>query len=558
MQRAWLREFNALGLQLRPQAAKLVTQFLQNCEDPQPMVEALVEHTKAYFRSRQGMVEPIIDSDVIHSVITCIESAADNGVSAEDPDFIDVARQGVDTMDLGDGVQVYNVMTDMRPFEFRAATKEWRASLEGACLFPGVSSKVKLYTGRYYMLWQRLLLQGKYIPEVESVGGRLLPGQRVVTPVESLVGNLGKKLTFGLISRAPDEGNQARRWMIEDVHTKFPLDFSESETGEWDHQLITDGSFVLAEGEMAADKFHVHKLQVPSAVTRQVSLDRDQVPVQVFGGNLSDEQLHVLRIKEDENPDGMYVVLSEVHLDKVRVLEKLADLFQGYEESAPPAAYVLMGNFSSTPFSPTQDGVKAYREGFERLKLLMRHVPNHVERGTRFIFVPGNKDPGAQMLPRAPLPNYLTSDIAKDIPGVIMATNPCRVRHFSRELVFFRHDVLKLLRRHEVVPLREQGQVGPASPQHVRNEMARLLLDQAHLAPLPLEESNILWDFDHTLRLYPLPDAVFIGGVGSPFACEYSECNFCSVGPFHRDGSFYSFTPIKRLVEACDVPDRTG
>lgn len=30
--RAWLREFNSLGLQLRPDAAKLVTRFLQSCE----------------------------------------------------------------------------------------------------------------------------------------------------------------------------------------------------------------------------------------------------------------------------------------------------------------------------------------------------------------------------------------------------------------------------------------------------------------------------------------------------------------------------------------------
>merc|ERR1711924_434682 len=87
--------------------------------------------------------------------------------------------------------------------------------------------------------------------------------------------------------------------------------------------------------------------------------------------------------------------------------------------------------------------------------------------GTRFIFIPGPRDPGAQMLPRTPLTNYLTSDIAKDIPGVILATNPCRMRHFSRELVFFRHDVLKLLRRHEVVPLREAGEAGPPSQEHV-------------------------------------------------------------------------------------------
>jgi len=560
-QRAWLREFNNLGLQLRPQAAKLVTQFLQNYEDPQQVAEKLVEHTKAYFRSRQGSVDPIIDSEVIQNVILCMEkAAAEAGVNAMDPEALEVARQGVDTGDLGDGIHVYNVMTDMRPFEYRRASKEWTASSEKACLFPGVESKVKIYADRYHILWQRMLLSGEYVPEVEAQG-KLLPGQRVITPVESLVGNLGEKTTFGLLSRAPQRGlGSGPQWLIEDLHRSYPLEFEESETLVWDHQLVTDGSFVIAEGVMAKDTFRARKIIVPEAVPRSLSEDRDEMPAQMFGGDLTEEQLKLLRNAEDHNQEGMYVVLSEVHLDDVQVTERLENMFQTYEESEnlPPSGYIFMGNFYSSPFLPTQEGVKHYREGFERLKLMMRRLPNHVERGTRFIFIPGPRDPGAQMLPRTPLTNYLTSDIAKDIPGVILATNPCRMRHFSRELVFFRHDVLKLLRRHEVVPLREAGEAGPPSQEHVQSEMARLVLDQAHLAPLPLQESNIMWDFDHTLRLYPLPDAVFIGGVSRGFECDYKECNFCSVGPFHRDGAFYAYSPIKNLLEPSDAPTRVG
>merc|ERR1712066_1082893 len=147
------------------------------------------------------------------------------------------------------------------------------------------------------------------------------------------------------------------------------------------------------------------------------------------------------------------------------------------------------------------------------------------------------------------------SDIAKEIPGVVMASNPCRIRHFSRELVFFRHDVLRLLRRHEVVPLRGPDGYGAPTPQHVHEEMVRLLFDQAHLVPLPLEESNVLWAFDHTLRLYPLPDAVFVGSDSHHFEYEYLNCRFCSVGPFQRDASFYAYYPIKSELEQCDVPD---
>lgn len=548
MQRAWLREFNALGLQLRPQAATLVTAFLRECEDPQRMAETLVEHTKAYLRSKQGVVEPIIDGETIKTVISCMLDAAKNAPSNATQDF---ARQGIEGLGLGDGVYIYDALVDVKPFDYCRQTKEWIPSSAQPKLFPDASVKAKIYADRYHLLLQRTLLEGKLVTEAEAASG-LLPGQRVLTPVESLMGNPGRKLTFGLLSRVHDDGT--RRWVIEDLHHQYPL---ELQVADSDH-LMTDGSFVLADGELIDGRFRAYDLDVPAAVPRQVTKDRDGLPQQAFGGSLSEEQMLVLERHEPSNADGMYVVLCEVHLDSSRVLEKLTDLFQGYEDSTPPAAYVFMGSFRSAAFVPTAEGVRAYREGFERLKFMMRGLANHVQAGTRFIFVPGPSDPGAQMLPRMPLTNYLTADLAKEIPGVVLATNPCRIRHFTRELVFFRHDVLRLLRRHEVVPLREPETGLAPSAQHVRTEMVRFLLDQAHLVPLPLEESNILWAFDHTLRLYPLPHAVFVGGVSQAFDCSYQECKFCSVGPFHRDASFYAYYPVKDVLEQCEVPDPAG
>jgi len=518
------------------------------------MVELLVENTKTYLRSRQGVVEPIIDSSVIEAVIECMVEVG--GVQGGGVDATaEAARQGIEGLDLGDGICVYNVMTDVKPYDYQRTTKEWLAAHNPPKIFAGPDHKAKMYADRYHVLLQRLLLESKLVLEADASNGSLLPGQRVLTPVESLVGNAGRKLTFGLISRLQDD--QSRRWSIEDLHQIYPL---ELEVPDVDH-LVTDGCFVLAEGEMVGDgekRFRVSNLEVPAAVSRQISEEKDQVPPQAFGGTLTDEQLRVLANSEADNPEGMYVVLCETHLDSSRVLDKLADVFQGYEESAPPAVYVFMGSFCSASFVPTSEGVKSYREGFERLKFMMRNLTNHVQRGTRFIFIPGPKDPGAQSLPRMPLGGYLTADLAKDIPGVIMAANPCRIRHFSREVVLFRHDVLRLLRRHEVVPLREPGTGGAPSAQHVRTEMVRFLLDQAHLVPLPLAESNILWSFDHALRLYPLPHAVFIGGISEPFDCVYQESRFCSVGPFCRDASFFAYYPVTDVLESCDVPERAG
>lgn len=335
----------------------------------------------------------------------------------------------------------------------------------------------------------------------------------------------------------------------------YPITLEEKES---DH-LMTEGSFVLAEGAMEGTTlFRIHHLDVPAAVPRRMTLEKDLVPRQVFGGNLSDEQLQLLEQSEPHNPDGFYVTLCEVHLDSAQVLEKLKDLFQGYEQVNPPTAYIFMGSFCSTAFVPTAAGISSYKDGFERLKFMMRGLANHIRSGTRFIFIPGPKDPGLQLLPRVPLPAYLTAGLGKEIPNVVFATNPCRIHHFSRELLFFRHDVLRFLRRNEVLPLRQPETGGAASLEHARFEMVRFLMDQAHLVPLPLESTNVLWAYDHVLRLYPLPDAIFIGGVSQPFDCTYQECKFASVGPFSRNAEFYAYFPIKEEMQPCDVPDREG
>ena len=38
--------------------------------------------------------------------------------------------------------------------------------------------------------------------------------------------------------------------------------------------------------------------------------------------------------------------------------------------------------------------------------------------------------------------------------------------------------------------------------------MAKTVVSQSHLCPLPLEARPIYWELDYTLRLNPLPDLV--------------------------------------------------
>ena len=60
------------------------------------------------------------------------------------------------------------------------------------------------------------------------------------------------------------------------------------------------------------------------------------------------------------------------------------------------------------------------------------------------------------------------------------------------------------------------------------------ILDQAHLIPLPSTVRPILWEYDHALRLYPMPTTLILADKYSPYELTYE------LGP---DASAHVFNP---------------
>ena len=60
--------------------------------------------------------------------------------------------------------------------------------------------------------------------------------------------------------------------------------------------------------------------------------------------------------------DEMWVVMSDVFLDQPEVLEKLGRVFSAFEGAdVPPALFVLIGEFCSTPFGPASPSLTETR-----------------------------------------------------------------------------------------------------------------------------------------------------------------------------------------------------
>ena len=328
---------------------------------------------------------------------------------------------------------------------------------------------------------------------------------------------------------------------LEDPSGVVPLDLSETKfhTG-----LYTESCFALAEGWYDDNVFHVLALGFPpaepSATTRAYFGN-----INFFGGSSETSLKHnkTLAEMESNNPDAMFVFLSDVWLDQVNVVDRLRKLFSGYN-SMPPSVFVLCGNFLSCVGEPGYP--KKLREHLRMLGELISEYDQIAAEST-FMLVPGPADPGSpNIFPRPPLPHHLTQDLAKIVPRCQFLTNPARVQFCTQEIVIFREDIVTKMCRNSIY-FPESGDIS--------GHFAKTITSQAHLSPLPLHTCPVYWDHDRALSLYPLPDLVVTADKFEPFTAENIGCQVINPGTFAKhDFSFKTYIPSTKSVEDSQVP----
>lgn len=124
---------------------------------------------------------------------------------------------------------------------------------------------------------------------------------------------------------------------------------------------------------------------------------------------------------------------------------------------------------------------------------------------------------------RLSLPKYVTEDLSKHVPKAIFPTNPCRLQYCTKEIVLFRGDILAKLM---------QGTLYRPKKEEIGDSVARTLISQGHLSPLSLNALTVHWNFDYTLRVYPLPNLIIVGDKAESYEGSYKGCQV--VNPVSR------------------------
>lgn len=403
-------------------------------------------------------------------------------------------------------------------------------------LHPPIASKAKMYRERLQLVQQRLLRSGQFV--MRGMGPSLTAGSmHELSTIESLLGSAGVRVLLGFLTQ-PSEG----AWHLEDLGSSIRLDIKQAKASS---ALFTEGSIVIVQGELSPNDstlFIAYVVGLPPAESRDATLEAIGV-TDPFGNGTRRPQWMQMAELEKEADEVLVVILSDVTLSRPNVCDNLRTVFEGFEATGAVPLFVLLGPFVGKDFySP--GGRAAAIAAFVALADTLTGCPRLCERA-KFLLVAGPRDPGAgAALPRRPLPSFLTEVLAKRVRNLTVASNPCRVRFYTQEMVFFREDLVKMMQRNAILP----PQIGPEDPD-ITEQVVETIMEQAHIFPLPAHIKPVYWELDHALRLTPLPHLLVLADHIDQFSWTHKDCNAINPGSFSTDASFVVYRPSSRQVE---------
>ncbi|CCI39774.1 unnamed protein product [Albugo candida] len=384
--------------------------------------------------------------------------------------------------------------------------------------------------------------------------------------IESLLGINGIKRVIGMLGQ-----DDRKRTYLEDLTSRIYLELSEAAYTEG---FFTTNCTVLVEGEVINDILHVHSMGFPFPESKAESLNVLN-GIDPLGLEISDQQLEQMQQLEKNGHHATFIVLSDVHLDDPSVMKHLDMMFQAFENLLP-TLFVLMGNFTSSKAlgsGLSRRRLQNFKECFDELANLILKYPKLAEY-SQFILVPGPDDPCASLsLPRHPLMQSIVRDLCERVPNVVCATNPCRVRYYTQDIVIFRQDLHRIMNRHTIVPVvkpltnaeeekyssdetnfkEEENHISQQQPRNLSHHILKTIIDQGHLNPLSLLLSPVHWAYDSFLQLFPLPDVLIIGDCSERYQLGYASVAVFHPGQFYVNHSFVLYRPSTNVTEFSTV-----
>ncbi|KAF9247304.1 DNA polymerase epsilon, subunit B [Melanogaster broomeanus] len=416
-----------------------------------------------------------------------------------------------------------------------------RGTFERSSITPTISgtaeSRIISARNRLHVIKQSILRNEHFSPSTLPSRDR----EHLVTlkSTKQLLGRAGQRfLLLGMLAH-----NMEGKLCLEDAEDSVVLDLSKlDDPGEG---LYTEGCIALIEGEYTEEgTLEVVAMGQPPCEDRATA--RSIYGHMDFLGKgsttLLEDSNFARRIRE-EFSDVYFFFLSDVWLDNPQTFIGLQKMFDNCIENCfIPKVIVMCGNFTSRSITQgSGQDIQRYQENFDSLADLIASYPQ-ITRTCHFVFVPGPLDLTSNVtLPRRPILSSFTSQLRAKVPKVHFASNPCRLKFFAQEIVIFREDTMSRMLRNTV----------EVKPNVTGEDLRRYtILDQSHLTPLTFHVQPTLSDYDHALRLYPLPTTVVLADKYEKYKLTYSGCHVFNPGSFlGKSFAFSTYCPAEASSE---------
>ncbi|XP_026409290.1 DNA polymerase epsilon subunit B-like isoform X1 [Papaver somniferum] len=513
-----LRKFKLRGYILQTDALEEILSFLTQFEDAEDeAINVLLDEI-----NKESLNSSVLDRDSVHRVISLLheaESAVEASPSSSNRSHFRIVDSFIIPKFCYDPIKkTFYERTGKLPIHGEA------------------SSKAALYRDRFELLLQRLSRDPHFAkPAFDSEFNS--SDSCEISPIQSLIGQTGRRWIMGVISQLEDG-----HFYLEDMTAAVPVNLSNAKitTG-----FFVENTVIVAEGELLpSGTFQVNTCGFPPLEARDESFSL-LVGLDFFGcGAVPTEEMLRLSELEKKAVNDMFVIFSDIWLDDAETMERLAIVLNGYEnEAVVPSLFVFMGNFCSRPCNLAFNAFSSLRSQFGKLGEMIGAHTRLMEQ-SQFLFIPGPEDAGpSTVLPRPALSKYLTEELQKHVPNAIFKSNPCRIKFYTQEIVFFRQDLLYKMRRSCLIPPSTEETSDPFE------HLVATITHQSHLCPLPLTVQPIIWNYDHCLRLYPAPHTIVLGDRSEQKTFEYTGTTCFNTGSFSSDSTFAAYFPCTKKVE---------
>lgn len=521
------------SLSLTTEAIAFLDNILDKHNIPDDEVQESLEHIAKAYMKRDDATS-IVSTEILERIYDMMQLGADGG-----------ATQDVDDEDVNPDHYLHIINAFEMPWWIFNSD---RKAFEKAPNKPGIggspASRAQFLRDRYNIIKQVVLRNEHFSPP--AVPGKDRDSYLKLTTTKNLLGRAGEAfMLFGMLAHSPDG-----KLCLEDLEGRVELDIRTTGPCEG---LFTEGSMVLCEGIYTDEEtLCVEAIGHPPSEKREVARS-------VFGHidflgkgatTLVEEAKLETRLQRLYRPS--FIVISDLWLDHPRTTLGLHKLLQTcLEQDWIPLLFVLCGNFTTRGIGQgSGDALVRYTEHFDALAdLLSSPEYRSILEKSHFVFVPGPLDPwGSSTLPRPGIPDTFTAKIRARVPRAHFTSNPCRIKFFSQEIVIFREDMMSRMLRNLVGIKRAVGDAD------LKKYLVQTLLDQAHLSPISLSIQPTLWEFDQSLRLYPMPSALVLADKYERYELTYEGCHVFNPGSFL--GSSYGFSmwlPQDKISEPSEL-----